>query len=124
MPALANTVTATTTHEVRLSPAVRRKLLTELRTYEQLKQQKAAIESAMEKHKTIIAAIREETGEQTIKLEGFSVTLVAPVRSTLDKKKLIAQGVTTAQIEAATVISPGKSYTKVTVPAEEDPEEE
>ena len=122
MPAL--TATVTTTRELVLKPTVRRKLLTELKTYQELKGQLDAIKSAMDKHKGVIGKLREETGEQSIKIDGFSVTLVAPVRSTLDKQKLIAQGVTMAQIDAATVVKPGAAYEKISCPGNGKDEED
>ena len=122
MPTL--TATVTTTRELVLKPTVRRKLLTELKTYQELKGQLDAIKSAMDKHKGVIGKLREETGEQSIKIDGFSVTLVAPVRSTLDKQKLIAQGVTMAQIEAATIVKPGAAYEKISLPGNGRDEED
>lgn len=118
MPSLNTTATVTTSKEVKLSVRVTRKLLTELRGYAELKAQRNAIDAAMDGHKAAIEALRETTGEQKILLEGFSVALVSPVRSSLDKKRLLEAGVSMAQIEAGTVTRPTKPYTKVTVPGE------
>ena len=120
MPTLGATVTATTTTEVKLRPALRRKLLTELRAYATIDEQMKVLQHAKDKRKDTIGKIREEVGEQSISLEGFKVTLVAPVRSTLNKLKLIAQGVTVAMIEAATDIVPGKAYERITLPNEKE----
>lgn len=118
--ALAPVATVTTTREVTLKPQVRRKLLNELRAYQELKQQYKAIEMAMDKHKDAIGALREQTGETSIALEGFKVTQVTQTRSTLDRKLLLEQGVTMGQIENATVTKPGRPYTKVTVPGDKE----
>ena len=117
---MSTTVTTTTTHEVTLKPTLRRRLLTELRTYGELKAQRAALDLAMTKHRGTIEGYLGETGEASLSLEGYKVTLVCPITSRLDKMKLVEQGVTTAQIEAATVTTPGRSYVKVTVPVEHD----
>ena len=117
---MSTTVTTTTTHEVTLKPTLRRRLLTELRTYGELKAQRAALDLAMTKHRSAIEGYLGETGEASLSLEGYKVTLVCPITSRLDKMKLVEQGVTTAQIEAATVTTPGRSYVKVTVPGERD----
>jgi hypothetical protein len=75
-------------------------------------------EAQIEKDKAAVAAALEGTGETHIVVDGIPVTWVFPVRSTLDKKKLLAQGVTMAQIEAATTTEPGKPYLKITLPKE------
>jgi hypothetical protein len=118
MPATA--VTVRTEQEVKLAPGVRRKLLTELKAYAGLKTELKALEAKVDARKAIIASIREDIGEQSIGIEGFQVTLVAGVRSKLMPEKLIALGVTTAQIEMATVTKPNKPYVKISVPGEKD----
>ena len=86
------TITASTTHEIVLAPALRRKLLVKLKTYQELRGQLKVIEAAMDKQKAEIGAIRDETGEQSIELEGFKVTLVAPTRKVFNPKRFIAEG--------------------------------
>jgi len=113
-------VMATTTTELVLKPAIKSKLLRELRIYADAKVALKEAEAKVEKHKGVIAVIREEIGEQTIAVDGYSITLVAGVKSTLKVEKLIALGVSTAMIEAATIISPIKSYTKITMPKDSD----
>lgn len=66
--------------EIKLKPTLRRKLLNELKLYQELKVQLKTIEYALDKHKAAIGELRDETGEQSISLDGFSVTLVAPMR--------------------------------------------
>lgn len=85
-------VTATTTEEIKLEPSVRRKLLIELRTYESLHTQKKALELAMDKIKSKVSAIRNETGAQSLELEGFRVTLVAPTRKKFNAKAFVKLG--------------------------------
>ena len=70
--------------EIKLKPTLRRKLLNELKLYQELKVQLKTIEYALDKHKAAIGELRDETGEQSISLDGFSVTLVAPMRKKFD----------------------------------------
>lgn len=118
MPTLAPVVNATTTTEVKILPTVKRRLLGELKAYEELKFQAKALDLAMEKHKAAIATIRESIGATTLDVDGFKVTYVSPVRSVLEKKLLLDNGVTMAQIESATVTKPTKPYTKISLPGE------
>jgi hypothetical protein len=79
----------------------------------------------MEQKKAIIGRYREETGYPSVALDGFKVTEVTNLRSTLDQKKLIEMGVTTDMLAEATVTKPGKPYTKVTCPGDKSgPERE
>jgi len=115
------TATVSTTKEVKLSARVTRRLLTELSAYLGLKTQLDAIKTAMDGHKVAIEALRAETGESSIELNGFKVTLVQPAgRATLDKKKLLEAGVTMSQLESGTVTKPVKPYTKVSTPGESE----
>lgn len=116
------TVTATTTHTVTIKPMLRRKLLSELKAYAELKANVKVLEHAMEGHKTTISAIREVTGEDAIELDGFKVTHVTPTRTTLSKEKLLQAGVTMAQIEAATETKAIKAFDKISIPGEVEKE--
>ena len=113
-------VTVSTTQEVTLKPSVKAKLLRELHEYANAKQLLEIAQTKVDKHKAIVAAIREDIGEQSISLDGYTVTLVAGTKSKLDKGKLVAQGVSLAQIEMATVVSPSKAYVLITLPSVED----
>jgi hypothetical protein len=123
MPKVAPTVMTTTTQEVELKPALRRKLLTELEAYADLQMQEKLIRSAMDEHKAEITKLREMTGENSLSLEGFKTTWVTGTTSSLDKKKLIALGVTMAQIEEATVTKPRRGFEKITCPGQDGGEE-
>lgn len=122
MPALKAdlnvTTTTTTTQTVTLKPALRRQLLIELKAYAGLREQLKAIEGALDMHKATIGRLRADTGETSLSLEGFKITHVTPVRSTLDKKLLLLNGVTMAQITDSTVVKPTKAFDKITVPGE------
>lgn len=118
--ATAPVATATTVTEVKLKPAVRKKLLTSLATYATLKAKYDELGEQLAKAKGTVEDAFEATGEMKLEIEGFKTTLVSPIRTKLDPKKLIAQGVTTAQIEAATITQPGKSYVKITLPGDKE----
>lgn len=123
MPALkqqaAPNATVSTTREVKLEAGVRRKLLTELKTYQNLLAQKKALELAMDKIKAKVGAIRNETGEQSLELEGFKITLVAPTRKKFNPKTYLKLGGDLDiynQANEETLVTP---YEKITVPGDE-----
>jgi hypothetical protein len=120
MPKQQQTVTATTTMEITLAPQIRRKLLTELRTYAQLHEQHKALELAMDKIKGKVAAIRDETGEQSLKLEGFTTTLVAPVRKKFNPKIYVKLGGDLELYNQAIEETLTKPYEKITCPGSKD----
>ena len=91
-------------------------MLTELRTYGALKEQRDAIDAAMNKHKEAIGQLRESTGENSIAIDGFKISLVMPVRKVLSHAKLIELGCAAAWIEEATESKPTRPYEKITVP--------
>lgn len=120
MPGLATATTLATTHEVQLKPALLTKLRRELRLYAELKTQLKAIALALDKHKGVIGAIREETGEQSLKLDGFSVTLVAPVRKQFNGAKFVQLGGDIGIYNEAHESVPGRPYDKITLPGEKN----
>ena len=113
---LAATVTATTSHELQLSPAIRRRLMTQLRSYQELAAKRTAIEAEMAFCRAAVAEIQTELEESSIELEGFKSTLVAPMKSMFDKKKFVRIGGRLDLIEAATSKVPGKVYVRITPP--------
>lgn len=118
------TATVTTTHQVKLAPHLKRRLLTSLRLYGELATQMKALKLAMTKAKGNVEDVLVETGESSIALDGYKATYVSPVRTYLDKQQLILNGVSIAQIEASTVTKPGKPYTKVTLPGQKEDDDE
>ena len=107
----------TVTPDIELTPKVRQALMAEFRLYARLQAEIAALEAKKDAAKARITDIREEAGAVTLAIDGYRTTMVSPVRSTLNVKKLFAQGVTPAMIEKATDTVPGKSYEKVTLPS-------
>jgi hypothetical protein len=116
MPTTTLSATTTQTTEVKLKPVLKAKLLKRLRVYGELRQQVKALEAALDKEKGEIGKLREEAGVQSLSIDGYKVTEVTSVRTSLDKMKLLEMGVTTEMLQEATVSKPGKPYTKVTCP--------
>lgn len=116
MPSL--TATATTTQEIKLKPSVRSKLLRELRTYQELGCQIKALKHAMDQHKAVIGEIRDETGEQSLSLEGFTITLVAPIKKKFNPSKFVTNGGDLALYNMSFDEVPTRSYEKITVPGD------
>ena len=124
MPALVTTVTATTSHELQLSPVIRRRLVTQLRSYQELLTRRTSLEMEMASCRAAVAEIQTELEESSIELEGFKSTLVAPMKSVFDKKKFVRLGGRLDLIEAATSKVPGKVYVRITPPGAADTSEE
>lgn len=124
MPSLKAAVvaTATTTHEIKLSPQVKKKLLTAYRTYAELSLQKKAIKAAQAKLAKTVEDIQVDLGETHLEVDGFKSTIVAPVQRKLDKKLFVSLGGRLDLLEAASPGKPGKSYVKITAPGAKDEE--
>ena len=122
MPAVS--VIATTTTEVSLKPALKTRLLKELRTYAMLRSQMKDLELALDKHKAVIGGIREETGEQKLEIDGFSVTLVAPIRKKFNPKRFVAEGGDLAIYNNAMDDVTSRSYEKISCPGLKDAPED
>ena len=123
MPTFSTVATVSTTKEIKLTPVLTRKLLTELRTYAELKDHIKTLEYAADKHKATIGKLREETGEQSVSLEGFTVTLVAGTRKKFNPKKFVSLGGEIEIYNQAIDEVPTKPYEKVTCPHSPDEEE-
>jgi len=122
-------ITTEQTVEVKLAPTLKKKLSAKLKAFTANKAQMDALEYANRKIKDEIEALFVDAGEfgalqEGVKAEGCSVKHISPVRTRLDKKLLVQQGVTTAQIQEATKTTPGKAYLKINTPGEKEPDEE
>lgn len=122
MPSIA--VSATTTTEITLKPALKTRLLKELRTYAMLRSQMKDLELALDKHKAVIGGIREETGEQKLEIDGFSVTLVAPIRKKFNPKRFVAEGGDLAIYNNAMDDVTSRPYEKISCPGSKDAPED
>lgn len=118
------TATTTQTRTVTIRPTLKRKLLTELKTYAEIKSQVKVLEHALDGHKTAIEAIREETGESTLELEGFTITRVQSDYTSITKELLLQFGIPMSTIEEiwAAGRRAKKPFTKVSLPNEREGE--
>lgn len=122
--------TITRTVEVKISPALKRKLLLKLKTFATLKSQVDAAKSAQEAIKREIEEMFVKAGEfdalqSGVKMEGFSTKHVSGVSTRLDKLKLIeATGITAQQLNDAYVTKPKKAYVEVRCPGDKEHREE
>lgn len=94
-----------------------------LREYQQLADVVKASTHAQAKLKTEIEKMLIEGGEGAalvdgVKIEGFSVRMVSPMRPKFDKKKFVELGGDLNIMEQATEIVPSKAYIKITAPGE------
>lgn len=113
------TTEQTTRTEVQLAPEVGARLAASLDTYHELVTEKKILEAAIEVEKAAIGAVVLATGYEALGIANSRITYVRGVTTTLDKGKLIAQGVTLAQIEMATTTKPKKPYWKISGEGEE-----
>ncbi len=97
-----------------LTPSVRAHLVALLATYTEIKFDSDALLHQLAIEASAIGCILEEAGIAKTKIEGLSLIWHrGETTSTLDKTKLLAQGVTLAQIEAATTTKPKKIYFQI-----------
>jgi hypothetical protein len=92
-----------------------------LATYADLQAQKDAIEAQMATEKDVVMLILDEAGVKSVESSGYQVALIkgGVTGGRLSKAKLLAQGVTLAQIEMATGPSkPKKPYIRIAKPGE------
>ena len=118
----ALTVTVATTTELQLSPKVQKRLKMELEEYARLDSEYKAAKLAREAQLAAIEDLRETIDQKSFKFDGATITRVEGVTSRLDKKKLIGLGCAASWLEEATVTSPKRAYTKVTLPNETEDE--
>jgi hypothetical protein len=105
--------------EVTLTPEVGARLVATLDTYHELVMQRKILEAQIETEKAMIGEIVFATGYEALGIANSKITYVRGVTTTLDQKKLIADGVTLAQLAAATTTKPKKPYWKISGDGEE-----
>jgi hypothetical protein len=118
MPTLS--ATTTTIQTVALKPTLRRKLLVALQIYAELRDQETVLDLAKKKQRGIVQGVLEEVGETSLKLDGYTATIVAPAKKVLDRKKFVQLGGDLALLDAAYVEQDVTPYVKVTVPKEDE----
>lgn len=103
-------VTTTQTTTVDLAPVAAAHLSATLDTLAELKFQIDALQHLVDIERQTVQQYMDEAGVDKMQIAGVHLAIVRGVTSTLDKKKLIALGVTPAQIEMATTTTPKKPY--------------
>jgi hypothetical protein len=115
---MALSLTATVTPK--LTPALKTRYLAQLKAYASLKEQRDAIDQHMKATRTHVEEILSESDSESLEVDGYRSTLVAPLRTALDPQRLIMLGVDPAIIKEATVTTPGTPYLRITVPGSRD----
>lgn len=122
MPKLSQTIE--TRGVAKIEPKLRKQIVQKLAEYVRLSTQAKALKVAVKELTEQIGKLRDETGEMSIGVDGFKITLVAGETSKINPKKLIALGCRPEWIEQATETKPKKSYNKITVPGDTDEDDE
>jgi hypothetical protein len=117
-PSITTTVSTTITKVVKLLPSLRRQLLVELQAAQKDKITMKAAEERYETRKAKIRKLRESTGEESLEFDGYTITNVTGLVSRFDEKKMLAHGLSMAEIESFRVTTPKKAYEKITFPSE------
>lgn len=105
--------------EIKVKPTLVKKLRAQLTAYLDLDTQIKELTAARDAIKEAVGALREQTGEQSITLDGYTVTRVEGTYKKFDPKTLMRiADVSAAQIEEATLERPKKGYEKITVPGQ------
>jgi len=127
MARIAATTTVEQTTEVQLTPQLKRKLLTALRTYALKVAEMKSLKTWIEDQKGAVEKLFIEARETDAlvngtDIDGFRVKMVFPTSSKLDQKRLmeLCPGLTPELLQEATTVKPGKPYVKVTVPGADD----
>lgn len=125
MPKLQQTVTATTTTELKLDARLRTKLITGLREYKALKLQIDALKAKQDEVKARLATLRDSTGQMSLSIEGEgTTTLVAPTYHKFNMKKFTREGGDVNLYNDCNEVHPKKTFEKVTLPGDKSHVEE
>jgi hypothetical protein len=118
MSKVTASVKTTVTKTVKLLPSVRRQLLVELAAAQKDKIAMNAAEYRYNQRKAKIRSIREKTGESSLEIDGYTVSDVTGTITQWDEKKMLAHGLSMAEIESFKVVKPKKPYEKITFPSD------
>lgn len=120
MPTVRQEVLVFSEPEVQLTLKQRNELLVQFREYQKTKRELDALQEKLDNLKVKIAAVRDDVGVESIGLQGFKTTLVAPLRSTFNKEKFILEGGDLSIYNRSVELRPTKSYELITLPSEEE----
>src|SRR5579859_6957142 len=119
------TLTTTQTTEVRISTALKSKLMKRLRVYDQLNAQKQATKAAMDKIKGKVENLFLDADEfdalqNGVKVEGFALKHVSGTRRKFNRKKFIDLGGSVEIYDMARPHVPTKAFMSIRVPGESE----
>jgi len=117
MSKATTSVTTTVTKTVKLLPSLRRQLIVELTAAQKEKLFLKAAEEKWDKRKAKIRKLREQAGVETLEIDGYTVSNVTGTMTRWDEKKMLAHGLSIAEIESFKVTTPKKAYEKISFPA-------
>lgn len=125
MSKLEQVATVSSTQEVVLEPKLRKRLQLKLQEYARLSAEKKELKAKIDALTTELGALRDETGEMSVKLEGYgTITLVGGDYQKFNKKLFVKLGGDLQVYEEAREWKPKKSFNKVTIPGDKDDEED
>jgi hypothetical protein len=125
MSRLAQTATVSTTQEVVLEPKLRKRLQLKLQEYAKIHAQIAPLKAKLKALTQELGAVRDETGEMSVALEGYGiVTLVAGTYKKFNEKLFVRIGGDLGLYKEALEEKPKKAYNKITLPGGSDDEDD
>lgn len=111
----------TVTTQVTLGAKTQAQVETLLATHAVLKAELDTVQELIDLGKAELQAVMEDAGADSLKIDGFSLSIVKGTTSTLDKKKLeVMYGLTKIQIANAHTIRPKKPYLSIRAAGEKD----
>lgn len=112
MPSLTTTQTTTPI----LTPALRKRLAVAFAQYQARKAALDAAQAALDAVKATITELQEESGAESVEVDGFKATLVAPIRKQFDRKAYAASGGDLKLYDNAMVDVTSRPYVKISLP--------
>jgi len=116
--------TTTTTEDVKLDARVAKALKQRLLTYQVLKDEIKVKEEAAKKLAGEIDTIRDDAGVVTLSFLGFKITMIAGTYRKFNMKRYVALGGDPEIYRQANEEKPRKAYTKISLPGDNDADDE
>lgn len=110
--------TTTVAPVLELSPELQQRLHSAITQYVGLTEQIDLLEELADAEKATVMALLEKAGTDKLQHSGAFLNVIRGTDSRLNKKKLIALGVTEAQIAMATTTKPKRAYVTIETEAQ------
>ena len=110
--------TTATAPTLDLSPELQQRLHAAITQYVGLAEQIDLLEELADAEKAVVMALLEEAGADKLQHSGAYLNVIRGTDSRLNKKKLVALGVTEAQIAMATTTKPKRPYVTIETEAQ------